>query len=138
MSSEESEALVRRYIDLGNQHDIDAQYDMVSADCIFHMVFGDLDVIKGRQFDDMFALEFPDLNSEIVELIAQRDLVSCRVIIRGTNLGTVPSGPATGKKIELHRSWWLRIAEGKIAEYWGFSDRLTFFQQLGVTPPSTT
>jgi hypothetical protein len=47
MSVEQNEALVRRHIDLCNLHDLGAVYDTVSADCIFHMVAGDLDVSKG-------------------------------------------------------------------------------------------
>ena len=53
---------------------------------------------------------------EIVELIAQGDAVSCRVIVRGTKLGPMQNGLTTGKKIELQCAWWFRIAERKITE----------------------
>ena len=134
MTTAENEAIVRRYIDLGNQHDLDTQYNMVSADGIFHMITGDLDVSTARQVDDVFAIGFPDMAYEIIDLITQGDLGSCRVIVRGTNLGPMPEGPAAGKKIELNCSWWFRFAEGKIAEWWEFYDQLVVFRQLGLNP----
>ena len=53
---------------------------------------------------------------------------------RGTYRGGFPgaSPDAVGREVTFTGTDILRIADGKIAEYWGDADSLLFIQQLGV------
>ena len=133
---EENKALVRYYYQLINQKKIDATYEHYAPECIFHMPSGDLSVREGREFDDMAFAAFPDLMYTIVGIIAEGDTVACRVNVKGTNLGEMMSHPATGKKVEFNSSHWFRMADNIIVEFWGFSDRLSLMQQLGIVTES--
>jgi len=43
--------------------------------------------------------------------------------------------PATGRPVETEGIAIHRIANGKIAEYWGVTDTVRVLQQVGVLPP---
>jgi hypothetical protein len=53
---------------------------------------------------------------------------------RGTYQGGFPGAPseAVGQEVSFTGTDTLRIADGKLAEYWANADSLLFFQQLGV------
>ena len=53
---------------------------------------------------------------------------------RGTYRGGFPGAPAEaiGRTITFTGTDTLRIADGKLAEYWANADGLLFFQQLGI------
>jgi hypothetical protein len=52
----------------------------------------------------------------------------------GTHKGEFMGIPPTGKSISWEEFAFLRIAEGKVAEYWSQTDSLGMMQQLGVIP----
>jgi hypothetical protein len=53
---------------------------------------------------------------------------------QGTYQGGFPGAPseAVGREVTFTGTDTLRIADGKLAEYWANADSLLFFQQLGV------
>jgi predicted ester cyclase len=53
---------------------------------------------------------------------------------QGTYQGGFPGAPseAVGREVTFTGTDTLRIADGKLAEYWANADSLPFFQQLGV------
>ncbi|WP_295793972.1 ester cyclase [Mucilaginibacter sp.] len=73
---------------------------------------------------------FPDLEVEIVELIAEKDLVTAQKIFRGTHQGTFMGIPATGKKIQISSLEIIRIKNGQYVERWGISDISEIIKQL--------
>jgi predicted ester cyclase len=78
---------------------------------------------------------FPDMKLEILELIAEGDLVMARCIATGTHKGDgIGLGiPATGKPMKTAH-WTINKfnAEGKITESWSLNDTMTVMQQLGA------
>jgi len=77
----------------------------------------------------------PDLSFEIeVGPIADDDHMVVRWKARGTYGGGFPgaSPDAVGREITFTGTDTLRIADGKLAEYWANADSLLFFQQLGI------
>ncbi|HZU44383.1 MAG TPA: ester cyclase [Terriglobales bacterium] len=83
-----------------------------------------------------FHAAFPDLQVEIHELIAERDLVAVRATWSGTHKGDYMGFPATHRKFQLKGIVIWRVQEGRIVERWGCLDRLGLLQQLGLTAPS--
>ncbi len=67
--------------------------------------------------------------------MADGDKVVARVTSRGTHRGAFRGIPPTGKPITVRGINIFRIANGKMVEHWGLTDRLDALQQLGVVPP---
>ncbi len=86
-----------------------------------------------KQFLSMLAGAFPDIRVDILDMIAEGDLVAVRIKVTGTQKGVLLGKfPASGK----HATWsgmdFLKIQDGKITERWGVRDLLGLMQQLGV------
>ncbi|WP_370476982.1 ester cyclase [Tamlana flava] len=75
---------------------------------------------------------FPDWNEEIVDMISEGDKVVTRFKSTGTQLGAFNGLDPTGKKVTIYETAIYRIANGKIAEQWGFPDALSLNNQLEV------
>lgn len=73
---------------------------------------------------------FPDWNEEIVDMISEGDKVVTRYKSTGTQQGTFNGLDSTGKKITIYETSIYRIANGKIAEQWGFPDAMGLDHQL--------
>jgi predicted ester cyclase len=60
----------------------------------------------------------PDLRFTIDDLVAERDRVTIRWTLRGTNTGPLLGQPPTGEAVELAAIVIFRVAHGKLAERW--------------------
>lgn len=77
----------------------------------------------------------PDLTFVIeVGPITDDEHMVVRWKAHGTYRGGFPGAPpeAVGREVTFTGTDTLRIADGKLAEYWANADSLLFFQQLGV------
>ena len=77
----------------------------------------------------------PDLRFTIeVGPITDADHLIVRWRAQGTYRGGLPGAPqeSVGKKVNFTGTDTLRIAGGRLAEYWANADALLFFQQLGI------
>lgn len=82
---------------------------------------------------------YPDMHIEVLQTIAQGDLVVVNGLVKGTNEGpmTSPDGqttPATGKKVSFPFSETLQFADGKVVHRTMYTDRLSQMAQLGLLP----
>lgn len=82
----------------------------------------------------LFRGAFPDVQWTIDEMLAEEDKVVMRLTWRGTHTGDFFGIPATGKRVEVHGTHIVRIANGRVAEHWGNDDDLGLMRQLGVIP----
>jgi predicted ester cyclase len=109
----------------------------------------------------MLRTAFPDRHWHIDAMLAEGDLVACRMTVSGT-FGTTPERPpfplppdsvgvestelvgpsATGRSYSVTHMHIFRIANGSIAEHWAARDDLGLLLQLGAiavparpTPP---
>lgn len=78
---------------------------------------------------------FPDINYELVNSIAQDDLVCVHYKVRGTHRGSLGPLPPTGKKFEINVIDIMRFKDDKLVEHWGVPDRLGMMEDLGFWPP---
>ena len=69
---------------------------------------------------------------EVVDQIAEGDLVVTRVILRGTQQGEFMGRPGTGQTFEVPLVNIMRIRDGRIVDEWDEFDTLSFLAQLGV------
>jgi predicted ester cyclase len=73
---------------------------------------------------------FPDLNVEVLDVVAENDRVVVRYIERGTHTGDFMDLPPTGRSYEKQGFALYRVADGRLAECWLQEDDLGFQQQL--------
>jgi predicted ester cyclase len=126
MTATEPKAVVRRLIDEvlnGGRLDlIDALYTPELAP-------------GARRWIGPFRESFPDVEMEIVELIAEGEKVVGRFRCSATNLGPWRGDPPTGRRFErVDEVYIFRVRDGRIAEAWGIEDTRSRERQLGLAP----
>ena len=139
MSAGDNQSTVRRLIEEGWNHGHGAVVDeLVAADFVEHPLWpntvpnGPSDASDREQLKydiTVFRKGFSDLQITIDQQIEAGD----KVITVQANRGTAD----TGKPISWVTITIDRIVGGKIAERWQLWDRLGFWQQLGIVPPTT-
>jgi steroid delta-isomerase-like uncharacterized protein len=73
---------------------------------------------------------FSDLEHEIVQILAEGDLVAARQIWRGTHDGEFAGIAATGRRVEFGSTAILRVEHGMIAAAWDQVDLAGLMAQL--------
>lgn len=133
---ESIEAIVRQYFDAWERFDLDALDEVIAPDVIDHMAYeGQQTGIEGyRQFFTMWRTAFPDLHTDIYDLIVDGDKVAVRWTATGTHRAEYEGFPATGKRISFDAISLMRIENGKVVEEWVNQDTLGVVQQLAAIP----
>ena len=75
---------------------------------------------------------FPDLSTEIDDLVIAGDKAVISITLTGTHEGDLMGIAATGKQVKVHGMVLSRFEDGKIVDEWEILDMLAMFQQLGV------
>jgi len=73
---------------------------------------------------------FPDLQVEIIEQIAERDLVTSRKMISATHTGEIFGIAPSNKKVQIKVIDIIRLKDGKYAEHWGQSNFLDILKEI--------
>ena len=77
---------------------------------------------------------FPDVQMEIVQLVAEGDTVVARFRCSGTHLGAWRGHPPTGRRFErIDEVYFFTITDGRISAAWGLEDAERRLRQLGLT-----
>lgn len=134
---DENKELVRRFyaeIDAGN---LAAMDDMVAADYIDHHPPPIPDLPAGREglkkAFEIFAHCTPGTH-EILDQVAERDLVVSRIRARGRFTNDMGDIVATGGEMDVTATAVHRVTDGVLTEHWGEVDSLRMTQQLGLLP----
>jgi ketosteroid isomerase-like protein len=133
----DNKSLVRRFyaeIDAGN---LAAMDELVSEDFVDH----DPPPIPGlppgrdglKAAFEIFWRSTPGTH-EVLEQVAERDLVVTRIRARGRFAEDMGPIPATGGDLDVTATAVYRVSDGRLTEHWGEVDSLTMMQQLGVVP----
>ena len=72
---------------------------------------------------------------EILDSVAESDVVCCRYIGRGTHTGPLLHLPPTGRPAEMEGLAYFRFDQGRIVESVNRYDAVGLAQQLGLLPP---
>ena len=136
--SEENKALERRmYEEIFNKKNMAAVEQFCAADWVCHpslpgMPPG-LDGMKKAMSVENKA--FPDMQVKLEDILAEGDKVACRWTATATHKGEFMGMPPTNKQVTITGVHIDRIAGGKIAETWNYSDMMEVMQQLGMKSP---
>ncbi len=88
-----------------------------------------------KQLFTAFTSAFPDLSSNIVDMVAEgKDKVAVRFNVTGTHRGEFQGIPPTGKKVSFSGMDFLTIIDGKVEEEWESVDMMELMQQIGAIP----
>jgi predicted ester cyclase len=122
---EENKAMVRRLVEAINAGEEDAVVDELFAP--------DAEGHPKRAFAE-FRSAFPDWREEIVELVAEGNMVAGRFRCSGTHQGEFLGEAPTGKRMEVEEVFFLRAEDGKFVGSWVLEDSLGRMRQLGLVP----
>ena len=136
MGAEDNKAVVRRWNELWNTHNVAAVGEMVTSDYVRHDP--NAPEVRGpeaeKQLVTMYLTAFPDLHFTIEDLVAEGDTVVARLTAHGTHQGELLGMPPSNTRVTIMAVEIYRLADGKIAEQWVVSDTLGMLQQLGAIP----
>jgi steroid delta-isomerase-like uncharacterized protein len=136
MSLEANKQLVRRYQEIYNDNNLEALSEVLADDLLTPRIMpGVPPGLEGaKAAHRIMLLGFPDYQTVIDDLIAEKDKVAARITMTGTHTGDFMGIPATGTHVEFSGMYFVRIKEGKIVEHWGEEDGLSLLTQLGAMP----
>jgi len=131
MSLEENKAIVRRFIEAYNKHDLSSFEDFVAPDFVDH-THQQQGLESLKQLFAMAFKAFPDWHETIEDIIAEGDKVWIHVKTTGTHTGEWMGIPPTGKKVTTEMVDIYRIVNGKHVEGRFVVDQLDFLKKLGL------
>lgn len=85
-------------------------------------------------FFTMMRNAFPDMQTEVEQMVADEENVSFAYTLKGTHKGDFMGISGTGKPIKIRGMQISRFRNGKLVERWGSSDELGILKQIGVNP----
>ena len=135
--SEQSKALVRRYLEVFVEGHFDVLPELLASDYIEHDPASEGEV-RGhdgvRRDLEPYVNAFSDAQVAVEDQVAEGDRVATRVTIRATHVEELRGIPPTGERIEITGTVFHHVAGGKLAEGWWNWDTLGMLQQLGAIP----
>jgi len=135
-TAEENKRIVRRIREeVEEQGNLDAIDEIFAEDVLTHTPMGEFRGAEAiREMYEQESEAFPDSTEAIHDVIAEGDIVAMRLTEHGTHDGEFMGIQPTGKEYEIQTMAFLRLEDGKVAEWWIQPDTLGVVQQLGVTP----
>ena len=131
MSLEENKAIVRGFIEAYNNRNIDSIGEFVALDYVDHT--NHIQGLEGlKQMMNMGLMGVPDWHEVIEDITAEGDKVWVSLSYTGTHTGEMFGITPTGKKITTTAVDIYRIVNGKLAEYWNVTDKLSLYEPQGI------
>jgi predicted ester cyclase len=121
-TSQANKAVARRLIDEVMN---DGRLDVLEELCTRPMAGA------ARRWIESFRVAFPDVQMEIVELIAEGGTVVGRFTCSGTHRGVWRGHPPTGRRFErVDEVYFFEFRDGRITRAWGLEDTGSRLEQL--------
>ena len=136
MNTEKNKAIILRFntefIEQGNENSFN---ELLSDNVINHSA--PTGMPNGKDsfhffLNNVLRNGFPNLTVEILEQVAERDLVTTRKRIKATHTGEIFGIPPSNKEVEINIIDIIRIQDGKYAEHWGQSNFDEVLKQISA------
>jgi steroid delta-isomerase-like uncharacterized protein len=132
-----NKALLRRfYEELWSKGNLEAIPELVAKDFVDHHPLPGAP--PGREglaaLVTTWRTAFPDMRETVEDLISEGPKVVGRFTMRGTHSGEFMGVPPTGRRVTMSGIDIVRIAGGKISDFWYGEHLLELMQQLGAVP----
>lgn len=134
--------VVRDHFERGvSRRDLDIYDTIMDEDYVLHVGLN-RDLLSGGRAGykaglGSFQASFPDMRVELLDLIAERDVVVAHYIEQGTHSGRAYRGHApTGRAYRKHGFGLYRLRDDRMVQGWVQEDDLAFLRALGWDAPS--
>ena len=131
---EANEEVMRRFVEeVINNGDYSVLRDLFHPNYVYRspdQELHGLEALKG--LFTAYRTAFPDLNTEIDDLVVAGDKAVISFTLTGTHEGDLMGIAPTGEQVRVHGMVLSRFEDEKIVEEWEILDMLAMFQQLGV------
>lgn len=122
----DTKATVRRFVD----ESVNAGHDDLIDELFTPNMTGWV-----RDWFGAFRRSFPDMRMELVEVVAEDDVVVGRFTCSATHLGMWRGHAPTGRRFEdVDEVYFFNFSGDRITAMWGIEDTLERFQQLRLDP----
>ena len=141
MTTEQIRAAMRHEVEELNKKNVAVYDETIAPNFVSHNLTTGTDT-KGAEaqkqtYKDLL-IQFPDRHITIDDTVVEGDKAFVRLTWTGTHKGKLGASAGnlapTGKKVTMTQFFVRRFAGGKEVERWTMANRLSFYQQLGVTP----
>jgi steroid delta-isomerase-like uncharacterized protein len=134
MSIEDNKAVARAFFEEFSNGNLDAVADMFADDHVFHFPLAPGPQDKEQHVAGQQRVKgiFPDYRMEVVDQIAEGDMVLTRCNMSGTQQAEFMGTPGNGQSFEVVLVNIMRIRDGLIVDEWDEFDTLSFLSQLGI------
>jgi predicted ester cyclase len=107
---------------------------LLAEDLVAHRAVGTgtLTAAEAQERAREFHAAFPDVRVAAERVVVQGDTAAVAWVAEGTHLGAFDGAAATGRRAAWEGIAIVRVACGRIAEYWSASDGLGLRRQLGI------
>ena len=132
---EQNKDVVKRYIEALNEANFEAFKELLAPDYAIYSPSGYSEPSSREKLIENYeeaGKAFTEFIWDIEDMIASRDKVICRIMVRGTYGGGVPGLPEDEKKFEFGLITIIRLQDGKVVEEWQQDDQLRFARQMGM------
>ena len=141
MSDRAGGAVVQKFFEAINDHDLDQVVSVASEDIEFVDVAAGEEIYgreQWRRYCGRYLKAFPDLRLERTNLLAVGGWAVVEAIARGRQDGALetPAGaiPPTGREVEVKFCFVARVRDGEIIDSREYYDAMTLMTQLGLAP----
>ncbi len=135
-----NKALMRRfYEELWSKGYVEARPELVAEDFVDHQTPAGQPSRREElaELVVMWRTGFPDMQETVEDLVSEGDKVVGRFLMRGTHRGEFMGVAPTGRSVTMGGIDVVRVADGKISEFWYAEQMLDLMQQLGAAPVFT-
>lgn len=138
MSIEDNKAVARKFFEEFSKGNLQAVADLMAPDHVFHFPLFPEPQNKEQHAAGQQRIKgiFPDYRMDVVDQIAEGDMVMNRLTVSGTQQGEFMGRPGTGQTFEVTMINIMRIRDGLIVDEWDEFDTLSFLGQLGIVERS--
>jgi predicted ester cyclase len=137
---EEMRELVRRLEVAMNERLLDDLDEIVADDFVRHCEATPDVHVRSRadfkQFLEGFAAAFPDNVQTFTHVVAEGDEIGVLATYEGTHHGAFGPLQPTGKRVNFTFAGVMKVASGKLSEFWVTWDNMTVLGQLGALGPA--
>jgi predicted ester cyclase len=141
MNLERNKAIVERYYGELNRGNLSVVDELIDTDFVAHDPNLPTELREGRdnlkRAIERSRIAFPDQRMEMDDIIAEGDLVACRLKFYAHLASDWDGDTDDSREVAYTGMGMYRIANDRIAEAWLNFDHYTFLQQLGALPADT-
>jgi predicted ester cyclase len=139
--SQDKKMIVERFLtELWEERDLDIVDEVLAENYVDHSLPEKLPPNREgfKQFAKMYHRAFPNIDTEVEDVIIEGDKVAMRWSARGVHKGEFMDIPPTNKPVEMTGINILRFSGNKVVESWNEFDQVGMLQQIGAMPEPET